>query len=39
MEAGFEFVVLDTSVVSILFSEADDERYPYYEEGLRAAAA
>ena len=32
MATGSEFVVLDTSVVSILFNEADDERYPYYEE-------
>ena len=34
MAIGSEFVVLDTSVVSILFNEADDERYAYYQERL-----
>lgn len=34
MDSGSEFVVLDTSVVSILFNEDDDERYPYYQERL-----
>ena len=36
MATGSEFVVLDTSVVSILFNEADDERYAYYQERLAA---
>lgn len=34
MATGSRFVVLDTSVVSILFNEADDERYPYHQERL-----
>ena len=32
MATGSGFVVLDTSVVSILFNEADDERYAYYQQ-------
>ena len=34
MAPGSEVVVLDTSVVSILFNEADDERYAAYQERL-----
>lgn len=34
MALGSEYVVLDTSVVSILFNEADDERYASYQERL-----
>lgn len=34
MDLGSEFVVLDTSVVSILFNQPDDERYAYYQESL-----
>ncbi len=34
MATGSELVVLDTSVVSILFNEADDERFAYYQERL-----
>ena len=33
------FVVLDTSVVSILFNEADDERYPYYQKRIAGRRA
>ena len=34
MAPGSEVVVLDTSVVSILFNEADDERYAAYQDRL-----
>ena len=34
MDSDSEFVVLDTSVVSILFNEDDDERYPYYQKRI-----
>lgn len=34
MATGSKLVVLDTSVVSILYNEADDERFAYYQERL-----
>lgn len=34
MAAGPELVVLDTSVLSILYDEEDDERYAVYQERL-----
>ncbi len=34
MAAGPELVVLDTSVVSILYDEGDDERFAAYQERL-----
>ena len=39
MDSGSGFVVLDTSVVSILFNEAKDERYAYYQERLAGRRA
>ena len=39
MTTGWECVVLDTSVVSILFNEADDRRYHYYQERLAGRRA
>ena len=32
MATGSDFIVLDTSVVSILFNEADDERFSFFQE-------
>ena len=39
MAIGSGFVVLDTSVVSILFNKADDGRFRYYQERLAAHRA
>lgn len=39
MDSGSGFVVLDTSVVSILFNDAKDERYAYYQERLAGRRA
>ncbi|MYA59434.1 MAG: type II toxin-antitoxin system VapC family toxin [Chloroflexi bacterium] len=39
MTTSSECVVLDASVVSILFNEADDRRYHYYQERLAGRRA